>query len=162
SGQFGNEQIVAAGAFSGFEFGTRSNTLVTDVAAGDYDGDGKGDIANRANHFAFGGKTTAPGFFLNLGDGSGKFTSIATTDPAPIPAAADLNGDQLPALIVLDAASNTVAVLINSTPAFSMTASAATLTASAGQQTTDELTFAAVNGFPSTLQLSCQVKGPQP
>lgn len=162
-GQFGSEEVFATGSSSSFEFGTRSNTLITDIAAGDFDGDGNGDIANRANHYAFGGKSTSnPACALNLGNGAGNFTVVPMADPGRLGAAADVNGDQLTDLIVLDAATNSIAVLVNSTPAFSMTPSATTLTASAGQQIADTLTFAALNGFSSTLQLTCQVTGPQP
>jgi hypothetical protein len=83
-------------------------------------------------------------------------------DPGPLGAAADLNGDQLTDLIVLDAANNSVAVLVNATPAFSMISASTTFTASAGQQVTDMLTVKAANGFSSTIQLSCQVLGPTP
>ena len=162
-GQFSSEQVFATGSSGRFEFGSTGNTLITDVVVGDFDGDAKGDIANRANHSAFGGRSTSnPAFALNLGNAAGNFTVVSMPDPGPLAAAADLNGDQLTDLIVLDAANNSIAVLMNSTPAFSMTASAATLTASAGQQVTDTLRFTAVNGFSSTLQLSCQVSGPQP
>jgi hypothetical protein len=162
-GSFGKERVFSGGTRGTFEFGTIINTLVTDIAGGDFDGDGKADIANRANNYKFGGgSANANPFALNLGDGVGNFTVLPMTDPGPLGAAADLNGDQLTDLIVLDAGNNSIAVLVNATPAFSMTPASTTLTASAGQQVTDVLTFAAANGFSSTIQLSCQVAGPAP
>jgi len=163
SGSFGNELVFSGGTRGTFEFGTTIDTLVTDIAGGDFDGDGKTDIANRADDYKFGGGHAGGNpFAINLGDGTGNFTVLAMADPGPLGAAADLNGDQLTDLIVLDAANNSIAVLVNATPAFSMTPASTTLTASFGQQVTDVLTFAAANSFLSTIQLSCQVTGPAP
>src|SRR4029077_17271959 len=101
--------------------------------------------------FKFGGGSAgANPFALNLGDGGGTFTVVPMPDPGPLGTAADLNADQLTDLIVLDAAHNSVSVLLNATPAFSMIPASTTLTASAGRQVTDMLTFAAANGFSST------------
>ena len=162
-GSFGKELVFSGGTRATFEFGTTIDTLVTDVAGGDFDGDGKTDIANRADNFKFGGGSAgANPFALNLGDGGGTFTVVPMPDPGPLGTAADLNADQLTDLIVLDAAHNSVSVLLNATPAFSMIPASTTLTASAGQQVTDMLTFAAANGFSSTIQLSCHVVGPAP
>ena len=163
SGSFGNELVFSGGTWGTFEFGTIIDTLVTDVAGGDFDGDGKTDIANRAYDYKFGGGHAGGNpFAINLGDGAGNFTVLPMADPGPLGAAADLNGDQLTDLIVLDAANNSIAVLVNATPAFSMIPASTTLTASSGQQVTDMLTFAAANNFSSTIQLSCQVTGPAP
>jgi hypothetical protein len=162
-GSFGNELVFSGGTSGTFEFGTTINTLVTDIAGGDFDGDGKADIANWADNYRFGGGSAGGNpFALNLGDGAGNFTVVPMSDPGPLGAAAGLNGDQLTDLIVFDAGNNSIAVLVNATPAFSMTPASATLTASAGQQVTDMLTFAAANGFSSTIQLSCHVVGPAP
>jgi hypothetical protein len=162
-GSFGNEQVFSGGTWGTFEFGTIIDTLVTDVAGGDFDGDGKTDIANRAYDYKFGGGSAGGNAFaLNLGDGAGSFTVVPMVDPGPLGAAADLNGDQLTDLIVLDAANNSIGVLVNATPAFSIIPASTTLTASAGQQVTDVFTFTAANAFSSTIQLSCQVVGPAP
>ena len=163
SGSFGNELVFSGGTRGTFEFGTTIDTLVTDIAGGDFDGDGKTDIANRAYDYKFGGGHAGGNpFALNLGDGAGDFTVVPMVDPGPLGAAADLNGDQLTDLIVLDAGNNSIAVLVNATPAFSMSSASTTLSARAGQQVTEMLTFAAANGFSSTIQLSCQVVGPAP
>jgi hypothetical protein len=163
SGSFGNELVFSGGTRGTFEFGTTIDTLVTDIAGGDFDGDGKTDIANRAYDYKFGGGHAGGNpFAINLGDGAGNFTVLPMADPGPLGAAADLNGDQLTDFIVLDAANNSIAVLVNATPAFSMIPASTTLTASSGQQVTDVLTFATANSFSSTIQLSCQVTGPAP
>ena len=162
SGGFGSEQTFAKGSASGFEFGPLSNTLVTDVATADFNGDGRLDIANRANTYARFGKTSNAPFTVNLGNATGKFTPVSLADPGPLGSAADLNGDQLTDLIVLDSANNSIGVLLNATPAFAMSASTMSLTATAGEQVTDKLSFRPVNGFSSAIQLSCQVTGPAP
>jgi len=162
-GSFGSELVFSGGIWGRFEFGTTIDTLVTDIAGGDFDGDGKADIANWADNYRFGGGSAGGNpFALNLGDGAGNFTVIPMADPGPLGAAADLNGDQLTDLIVLDAANNSIGVLVNATPAFSIIPASTTLTASAGQQVTDVFTFTAANAFSSTIQLSCQVVGPAP
>ena len=163
SGSFGNELVFSGGTWGTFEFGTTIDTLVTDIAGGDFDGDGKIDIANRAYDYKFGGGHAGGNpFAINLGDGAGNFTVVPMADPGPLGAAADLNGDQLTDLIVLDAANNSITVLVNATPAFSMIPASTTLTANAGEQVTDTLSLTGVNGFASTLQLSCHVTGPAP
>jgi hypothetical protein len=102
-------------------------------------------------------------FVFYLGDGTGALTAaVDATDPGVFVLAADLNGDQLTDLIQLDSTNNSVGVLLNSTPAFSMKAGHTALTAQAGGQVTDKLSFTPVNGFSSTVQLTCLVMGPAP
>ncbi len=161
-GGFGGEIVFATGSASSFEFGTLTDFLITDIAGGDFDGDGRSDIANRADNYKFGGGGPGPTFALNLGDGAGKFSVVPMTDPGPLAAAFDLNGDQLTDLVALNKPFNSIVVLVNSTPAFSMVAASTTLTAGAGEQVTDTVTVTAVNGFSSSVQLSCQVVGPAP
>jgi hypothetical protein len=158
-GTFGSETTFLSGeCYKANPFATEIDDLITDIAIGDFNGDGNVDAANRA----FRVNTSNPPFAVNLGDGAGNFTAVALPDPGPLAAAADLNGDQLTDLVVLDTANNNVAVLVNSTPVFSIAAATSTLTVSAGQQVTDTLTLASINGFPSPVQLSCQVIGPSP
>ena len=73
-----------------------------------------------------------------------------------------MNGDQLTDFIVLDSANNSIIVILNATPAFAMSASTMSLTATAGEQVTDTLSLTGVNSFSSSLQLSCYVVGPAP
>jgi hypothetical protein len=141
--------------FDGSFFGT----LVFYNGAGDFCGDNKLDIAATSS-------TTYPrqsALDISLGTGDGTFASpIGLPDPGSVAVVADLNEDNLIDLVVLDSANNNVDVLLNVTPAFSMTASASSLTVNAGQEVTDALSFMGVNGFSSPLQISCNVTGPAP
>jgi len=162
NGNFAGEQLVTTGSEGGGEFGITGDTLVTDLDTGDFNGDGILDIANRANAYARFRKTSNQPFSVNIGDGTGEFVSVSLADPGPLGFAADLNGDQLTDLIVLDSANDSIKVLLNSTPAFAMTAAAKNLTVTAGEQVMDKLSFTPVNGFTSAIQLSCQVTGQAP
>ena len=83
-GSFGNEHVFSGGTWGTFEFGTTINTLVTDIADGDFDGDGKTDIANRADNYRFGGGSAGDNpFAINLGDGAGNFTVRPHGRPGP-------------------------------------------------------------------------------
>jgi hypothetical protein len=129
------------------------------VGVGDFDGDGKMDIAVRVR------KLFSPTASLQIypGNGDGTFAQpVSFPDPGAMCLTADLNGDQLADLIVLDAAANSVSVILNSTPAFHMTASEMSLTLNAGGDVTDNISLTTVNGFSSALQLSCVVSGPAP
>jgi hypothetical protein len=132
--------------------------------ASDLDGDGNLDLAGYAIT-SISGPTRVLQIAVFLGNGDGSFQGPVTLAAGPQPeivVAADLNGDQAPDLIALSPQDNSIAVLVNATPAFLMIPASTTLTASAGQQVTDMLTFAAANVFSSTIQLSCQVSGPTP
>jgi len=153
---FGSEQIFLTGESIKPPFKPRVDCFITDVVTGDFNGDGKVDIANRAE------PCSNPPFAVNISDGAGNFTVDSLTDPGPLAAAADLNGDQLADLVVLNAANKNIEVLLNSTPAFTMVPATNTLSASAGQQVTDTLTLSSINGFSAAIQLSCLVTGPTP
>ncbi len=153
---FGGERIFLTGVNQKANpFSPEFDSLINDLAIGDFNGDGKGDVADRAAVV----RTSNPPFAVNIGDGAGNFTAVAMPDPGPFAIAADLNGDQLADLVVFDAGDNSIRVLVNSTPTFTMVAASSALTADAGQQVTDALTFTAFNGFSSSVQLSCQVVG---
>lgn len=129
------------------------------VAVGDFDGDGKMDLAVRVRKLF----PPAASLQIYLGNGDGTFAQpISFPDPGAVRLAADLNGDQLADLVVLDAAANNVSVMLNSTPAFHMSASHSALTLNAGGEVTDDISLTTVNGFSSALQLSCVVSGPAP
>jgi hypothetical protein len=128
------------------------------VAVGDFDGDGKLDIAGRSGSYPFPTK-----FLIYPGNGDGTFASpITLPNPGNVAVAADLNGDQLTDFVLLNPSANDVAVVLNSTPDFSMIASAKTLTLSPGSEATDSISVTPVNGFSSAIQLSCRVIGPAP
>jgi hypothetical protein len=160
-GTFNGEQIFATGIYQSADGGTVTNTLVSYDGAADFNGDGNLDIAATTAHIRIAAQY--PPFAISLGNGNGTFGSpIGLPDPGRVSGTEDLNGDGLADLIVLDATNNSIDVLLNATPAFSMTTSANTLTATAGQQITDTFSFTGVNGFSSTVQLSCQVVGLAP
>lgn len=166
-GGFGAQQIFAEGSSNRGEFGFGSYTVVRDLVTGDFNGDGKTDVVDRRSTGAFKGTTVLE---IRLGNGNGTFApnnqnldpTLTLADPGALWIAQDLNGDQLTDLVVPDASGDAIDVLLNATPAFSMTPAEATLTAQAGQQVTDALSIAAHNGFSSAIQLSCQVTGPAP
>ncbi len=168
-GTFGRELVFATGGSSSTEFGLISSDEITEALTGDFDGDGKLDIADRRTKSHEQGSTSV--LEIRLGNGDGTFApNNATLDPTlvlpdagPLLLAQDLNGDQLADVVATDTATrNAIHVLLNATPAFSMSASEMALTAKAGQQVTDTLSLAAHNGFSSAIHLSCQVSGPAP
>ena len=168
-GTFGRELVFATGGSSSTEFGLISSDEITEALTGDFDGDGKLDIADRRTKSHEQGSTSV--LEIRLGKGDGTFApNNATLDPTlvlpdagPLLLAQDLNGDQLADVVATDTATrNAIHVLLNATPAFSMSASEMALTAKAGQQVTDTLSLAAHNGFSSAIHLSCQVSGPAP
>ena len=169
-GTFGRELVFATGGSSSTEFGLISSDEITEALTGDFDGDGKLDIADRRGKFGrLQGSTSV--LEIRLGKGDGTFApNNATLDPTlvlpdagPLLLAQDLNGDQLADVVATDTATrNAIHVLLNATPVFSMSASEMALTAQAGQQVTDTLSLAAHNGFSSAIHLSCQVSGPAP
>jgi FG-GAP-like repeat len=155
-GTFAGEQIFATGSSTTLGGGLISNAVLYN-GAGDFNGDGKLDIAATTL------TQNQPAFAISLGNEDGTFSSpIGLPDPGNVVRAEDLNGDGLSDLVVLDAANNSIDVLLNATPAFSLTVSTNTLTANAGNQVTDALSLTGVNGFSSALQLTCQVVGPAP
>jgi len=146
-GALGAEQIIGPGPL---------------FAVGDFDGDGKLDVASR-------GSTIYPrvtSLVIYPGNGDGTFaqpTTLATNNNSgALFTSADLNGDQLTDLVLLDSNGNDVGVVLNSTPAFHMTASEMSLTLNASGEVTDNISLTTVNGFSSAIQLSCLVSGPAP
>lgn len=156
---FGGEKIFLTGVSQKANpFAPPTYSFISEIAIGDFNGDGHADVVDRAAVV----RTSNPPFAVNLGDGAGNFTAVAMTDPGPFATAADLSGHQLTDLVLIDAPNNDIDVLLNSTPTFMMAAASATLTADAGQQITDALKLTAFNGFSASIQLSCQVVGPSP
>src|SRR5207253_2889056 len=146
---------------------------VGSIQAADFNNDGNLDLIVSSGQSSRNGQFTQVEIHYSvfLGKGDGTFDpNNATLDPTlvlpdagPLLLAQDLNGDQLADVVATDTATrNAIHVLLNATPAFSMSASEMALTAQAGQQVTDTLSLAAHNGFSSAIHLSCQVSGPAP
>ena len=154
---FQEEQRIAA-AVRLYSDGQLHGNQIFGFVLGDFDSDGTIDVADR--NCSDSGACTLEVWLWQV---DGTFALLALPDAGPLLLAPDLRADQLADLVVLDlATANTIDVLLNTTPAFSMTASAQTLTANSGQQVTDTLTIAGHNGFSADIHLSCEVTGPAP
>jgi hypothetical protein len=134
----------------------------------DFDGDGRLDLAVIAG----GGGHEGVCLFLGAGsvlifkdNGKGilqESATIATVSGQDLGAAADLDGNKLPDLVILNS-DNTISVLMNSTASdFSLNPEIASLTLNRGSQVTDVLTFAAEGRFSGSIALACSVTGPAP
>ena len=129
------------------------------AAIGDFDGDGKIDVVVRINSFFAALRKLS----IYPGNGDGTFAQPTTLpDPGSVVATADLSGDELTDLVVLNSANNQVSVMLNSTPAFRMSAFQSTLTLTSAGSVTDDISLTTVNGFSSAIQFSCEVSGPAP
>ena len=106
NGSFASEQVFASASF----FVTIGG-LINSIAIGDFNGDGKLDIVYRQM------SGTGFGVGVRLGKGDGSFApSILMTDPGPVAAGQDLNGDKFTDLVVVDPSNGNVDVLLNDSP----------------------------------------------
>jgi VCBS repeat protein len=113
---------------------------------GDFDGDGNLDfgVAN----------LTSSTFDFYWGDGHGKFGAPSALPMVAAIAAADLDADGLTDL-VLRGSSSSVQVALNSTPTFSLTASAPGPPIHAGNTAVYTITVGQQHEFKGTVELSC-------
>ena len=143
--------------------------------AADFDGDGKLDLAVIVGGVVHEGVCQFPLVSADVlvfgGNGDGTFQppgSFTTANAWNLGAAADLDGDELPDLVVLNSDifnpnPRTISVLLNSTaPDFSLHPAATSLTVKRGEQMSDLLTFGAQGGFSGTIALACSVSGLPP
>jgi uncharacterized repeat protein (TIGR01451 family) len=118
------------------------------ITSGDFNGDGKPDIASAPTIFQGSGLV-----HVLLGKGDGTFPSIFTIDSGSGPNsifAVDLNGDHLPDLVLTNPNDNTVTVMLNTSPTsgadLSVSVSASPEPVSVTQQLT--YTVQAINSGP--------------
>jgi hypothetical protein len=134
----------------------------------DFDGDGRLDLAVIAG----GGPHDGVCLFLGAGtilffkdNGKGilqESLTLATDSGQNLGAAADVDDNGQPDLIVLNS-DNSIGVLLNSTaPDFSLNPEATSLILNRGDQVSDALTFSAQGGFSGSIALACSVTGPAP
>lgn len=134
----------------------------------DFDGDGKLDLAAIAG----GGPRDGVCLFLGggtillfTGNGKGMLQeslTISTDSGQDLGAAADLDGNGLPDLVVLNR-DNTIGVFVNSTqPDFSFNLEATSLTLKRGSQSSEVISTSAQGGSSELIALACSIAGPAP
>jgi FG-GAP-like repeat len=122
------------------------------TAAGDFDGDGKLDLAGTAN---------GPQIQILLGNGDGTFQPpIVVSSNGTLAQLLDVNGDSAPDLVTI--ANNNISLLVNVGTDFSISASALSpSTLSAGQSATSSLTLKLLSNFDNPVSLTCAVQPAQ-
>jgi hypothetical protein len=133
----------------------------------DFDGDGKLDLAVIAGGAPHDGVCLfgAGSVLIFKDNGKGilqESATIATVSGQDLGGAADLDGNELSDLVILNS-DDTISVLLNSTaPDFSLNPETASLTLNRGSQASELLTFPAQGGFSGSIALACSVTGPAP
>ncbi len=112
-GSFQGEHIIATASSEHIVFTTGAS--IAEVAVGDFNGDGKVDVAyRRFTSFVFHGGSAS--LEIVLGKGNGSFSSpVVMSDLGPGLVAENLNADKLSDLVAVRS-SNDVAVLLNTSP----------------------------------------------
>jgi uncharacterized repeat protein (TIGR01451 family) len=108
-GSFSAEQLVTSNSHVG------SFSLLSSLAAGDFNGDGNLDIVYGYLQPSIGPLTRT--LQVKLGKGDGTFSPSIVFAQGTVAAAADLNGDKLADLVTLDSANGNVDVLLNDSQA---------------------------------------------
>jgi len=134
NGTFGGPGVLASGDFAL-------------AAVGEFDGDGNSDIVVNGSSSTFS---------IYLGDGTGGFpeqVGISFGACCGSLTAADLNGDGLEDIV--SAVASGVQVQLNTTPGFSLAASASGPPIPAGGSATYTINVGQQNGFSSAVSLTC-------
>jgi hypothetical protein len=121
------------------------------TAVGDFDGDGKLDLASMDTQIQ-----------ILQGNGDGTFQPpIALTSNATLTQVLDVNGDSAPDLVTIG--NNSIGLLLNVGTDFSISASEFNpSTLSAGQSATSTVTLKLLSNFNNPLSLTCAVQPAQP
>ena len=148
------------GTFQPLDTGLGASFVVpTSAAITDFNGDGHSDLAVAVSGVAS----------VLLGNGDGTSQAAVTFDlgsvndyPTAI-AAADLNGDKSPDVIVTNALDNTISVLLNTAGTdFSISASMPNPdTVGRGQSSTSTINLRLLNAFDNAIALTCSVQPAQ-
>jgi uncharacterized repeat protein (TIGR01451 family) len=110
-GSFQGEHMIATASSTSFSIFS-SGDSIAEVAVGDFNGDGKVDVAYRRIKSGSGASLE-----IVLGKGNGSFSSpVVMSDLGPVLVAENLNADKLSDLIARGTA-NDIAVLLNTSPA---------------------------------------------
>lgn len=166
---FGPEHIFAVGSDSkSFDFGDSSKSdSIYNIAPGDFNGDGILDLLDRRISTECGlGQCAVTSAVLEVrsGNGDGTFSPNNAThgptqvlaDPGPLLISQDLNGDQLPDLVVPDSAvPNEIDILLNAVSGFSLRPTPATQTVQPGGSATFMVNVGQQNGFSDPVQMTC-------
>jgi FG-GAP-like repeat len=122
-------------------------------ATGDFDGDGKLDLAGIASN---------PQIQILPGNGDGTFQPpIALNSNGTLTQVLDANGDNAPDLLTVG--NNSIGVLLNVGTDFSISASAPSLsTLTAGESASSSLTLKLLSNFNNPVSLTCAVQPAQP
>ena len=142
-----------------------SNGFSAFLLAGDFDGDGNIDAVASDSIEGTAGSQIA--VFLGNGDGTFRDAALFAAGGlqyfSPL-VAADLNGDKAPDLIAAGSQyNNSIAVLVNTGPDFTISASALNPnTLSAGQSAISSVSLKALRDFGTPVSLSCVVQPAQP
>jgi FG-GAP-like repeat len=149
-----NDPGVAIGNGDGtFQSAISIGQHVIAAAAGDFDGDGKLDLAGTLSS----GQTQ-----ILQGNGDGTFQPpMAVSSGAPLFEVLDVDGDSAPDLVTIG--NNSIGLLVNVGTNFSISASALNnSTLSAGQSGTSSLTLKLLSNFNNPVSLTCAVQPAQP
>ena len=167
---FASEQMIAQGSgakWCGFVCGNVSVNNIYDVSPGDFDGDGVPDLLDRrilAQCVAGLCGIASSALEVRIGNGDGTFSpndaaldpTQVLADPGPLLVAQDLNGDQLPDLVVPNsAAPNEIAVLLNAVSGFFLRPTPASQTVQPGGSATFTINVGQQNGFSNPVQVAC-------
>jgi hypothetical protein len=148
------ERIAASSSWSKSSvFSPAVGDAILRPVLGDYDGDGKLDVAFLRDTFS--GLSRTKSLEIRLGKGDATFLSALRFPYAnSIGATADLNGDTLSDLFFLDA--NAVVVAVNTTSAFKVNLSPPELPpVHPGGSASLTVSIESLNGFGDTVTLAC-------